>query len=534
MGAVHLHPEEFEAGLAVARRLRVAVFVVAARAGAHVAETLRRLPAELVPLLADVFVIDEGGSALTRERVVELRREVPCLDWFHTPWELGYGGNQKLGLRYAREQGYDVVCLLHGDGRYAPEVLPRLLAPFAREKTAAVFGSRWLQPGSPRRDGMPWPKRVGSRLITAACNRMLGADLSEYQSGYRAYRVRALAELPFESNTDDFHFDVELTVQLLQRGLRPVEVSIPCYNGEEIGLWNGLAHAAKCLATVAHSRAMGVHLAYHPKFDVEPEGAVYTYKRAPTSLHQHVLRRAVPRGARVVELGAGQGDVGAHLAGRGARVVAADLRRPARTFEHPFLELDLDREFAAPLAEALGGRADQVVALDVIEHLAEPERGVEQIQRLLRPGGVLFASTGNIAFAPLRLTLLVGRFNYGKKGILDLTHSRLFTVRSFARLLERGGFRVRAVHGFGPPIQDMVGERWWWIALDRTAARLARWWPALFGYQFAVEAERLDDVADLLERTLETGRDWVRPHAPAGSARSAPQPTASEPAAPRA
>ena len=534
MGAIHLHPEELAAGLDVARRLRVAVFVVAARAGAHVAETLRRLPAELVPLLADVFVIDEGGAALTRERVVELRREVPCLDWFHTPWALGYGGNQKLGFRYARERGYDVVCLLHGDGRYAPEVLPRLLAPFAREKTAAVFGSRWLEGADPKRDGMPWPKRVGSRLLTAACNRMLGADLSEYQSGYRAYRLSALAELPLESNTDDYPFDTELTVQLLQRGLRPVEVSIPCYHGEEIGLWSGLVHAARCLATVAHSRAMRVHLAYHPKYDVEPEGALYTYKRAPTSLHQHVLRREVARGARVVELGAGQGDVGAHLAGRGARVVAADLRRPAREFAHPFLELDLDRDFAAPLAQALGDRADQVVALDVLEHLAEPEHGVAQIQELLRPGGVLFASTGNIAFAPLRLTLLAGRFNYGKKGILDLTHSRLFTVRSFTRLLERSGFRVRAVHGFGPPIQDMVGEAWYWIALDRTAAWLARVWPGLFGYQFAVEAERLDDVADLLERTLETGRDWVRPQPPREAARDVREPAAGEPATPRA
>jgi 2-polyprenyl-3-methyl-5-hydroxy-6-metoxy-1,4-benzoquinol methylase len=509
MNPAQLEPEELAVGLRVARRLRVAVFVVACRAGAHVAETLRRLPAELVPLLAGVYVIDEAGSTLTRERVVELRRTIPSLEWFHTPWELGYGGNQKLGLRYARERGFDVVCLLHGDGRYAPEVLPRLLAPFEREATAAVFGSRWIGPGAGR--GMPLAKRLGSRLITAASNRMLGADLSEYQSGYRVYRVSALAELPLESNTDGFAFDTELTVQLLQRGRRPVEVPIPGYHGAEIGLWSGLVHAARCLATVAHSRAMRVHLAYHPKYDVERDGATYTYKRAPTSLHQHVLRREVPRGARVVELGAGQGDVGEHLARRGARVVAADLRRPQREFAHPFLELDLDGDFAGPLCEALDGRADQVVALDVIEHLANPERGVAGIQDLLRPGGVLFASTGNIAFLPLRLTLLLGRFNYGKKGILDLTHSRLFTVSSFRRLLERGGFRVRRVHGFGPPIQDMVGDAWYWIALDRLASLLARARPSVFGYQFAFEAERLDDVADLLERTLESGRDWVLP-----------------------
>lgn len=509
MDPLHLEPEELAAGLRVARRLRVAVFVVACRAGARVAETLRRLPQELVPLLTGVYVIDEAGSTITRQCVVELMRTIPCLEYFHTPRKLGYGGNQKLGFRYASERSFDVVCLLHGDGRYAPEVLPRLLAPFEREDTAAVFGSRWIGPDAGR--GMPLSKRVGSRLITTFFNRLLGERQSEYQSGYRAYRVRVLEELPLASNTDDFHFDVELNVQLLQRGRRPIEVSIPCYHGAEIGLVAGLAHAARCLATVVHSRAMGMHLAYHPKYDVERDGALYTYKRAPTSLHQHVLRREVAQGARVVELGAGQGDVGEHLARRGARVVAADLRRPARAFAHPFLELDLDGEFAGPLSEALCGRADEVLALDVIEHLASPERGLAGIQELLRPGGVLFASTGNIAFLPLRLTLLAGRFNYGKKGILDLTHSRLFTVRSFRRLLEQGGFRVRRVHGFGPPIQDMIGDAWYWIALDRCAALLARAWPSLFGYQFALEAERLDDVADLLEHTLETGRDWLIP-----------------------
>ena len=87
------------------------------------------------------------------------------------------------------------------------------------------------------------------------------------------------------------------------------------------------------------------------------------------------------------------------------------------------------------------------------------------------------------------MMLLFGQFNYGKKGILDRTHTRLFTVRSFCRTIEGEGFRVRAVRGFGPPIEDMVGDAWPWRALDRVANWLARLWPSMFSYQFLVEAD---------------------------------------------
>jgi hypothetical protein len=120
----------------------------------------------------------------------------------------------------------------------------------------------------------------------------------------------------------------------------------------------------------------------------------------------------------------------------------------------------------------------------------------------MKPGGRLVASTGNVAFAMVRTMLALGQFNYGKKGILDLTHQSLFTVRSFCRTLEGEGFRVESVRGFGPPMRDMVGASWPLRMIDSVAGGLARLWPSLFGYQFLVEATRLDDVDTLLERTI--------------------------------
>ena len=448
-----LEPGELEAGLSVARAQRVAIFVVAYNAEAHIRDTLRRIPPELHPLLASIYVIDDSSVDATTQVARELASEFPKLRVFTTPHNLGYGGNQKLGYRYAIQQEFDVVVLLHGDGQYAPEILPRLLIPFAEPEVAAVFGSRMMVKGASRRGGMPLYKRVGNRILTLMENKLLGGELSEFHSGYRAYRVSNLAKMPFVHNTDDFHFDTEIIIQLLTRKLKIVEVPIPTYYGDEICHVNGLAYAFNCIKTIFRAKANGVHLVYHPKFDLEDEHADYEFKEAPTSLHQHILKMETPAGHRVLELGAGKGDIGLSLHEKGAKVWAVDQVKPDSAFPYDFLEEDLDRAFSRPLVERMGGRVDMVVALDVIEHLKQPERSITEIKRTLSQSGTLVVSTGNVAYLPLRLMLMFGQFNYGKKGILDLTHKRLFTIRSFRRTLEGEGFRVESVRGFGPPIQ---------------------------------------------------------------------------------
>lgn len=493
--------EEWARALAVASKLRVAVFVVAYNAESHIERTLRRIPPELARRLDSIYVIDDSSQDATTRTAIDLKDEIPSLEVFRTPYNQGYGGNQKLGYQYAIQRGFDVVVLLHGDGQYAPEFLPRMLAPFDDEGTAAVFGSRMMVPGAARRGGMPLYKRVGNRILTSIENRLLDADLSEFHSGYRAYRVSALAELPFRYNTNDFHFDTEIIIQLLARQMKIVEVPIPTFYGDEICHVEGIPYALNCVMTVLRARANRYHLVYHPKFDVFGTDD-YVFKESPNSVHQHVVRRWWEPGTRVLELGAGHGEVGRSLHDAGARVVAVDLRKPDRDFPYPYLEGDLDAAFADDVLEAHGEPADVVVALDVIEHLSRPEASLRELRRAMKPGGRLVASTGNVAFAMVRGMLALGQFNYGKKGILDLTHHRLFTVRSFCRTLEGEGFRVESVRGFGPPIRDMVGASWPLGMLDSVSGGLARFWPSLFGYQFLVEATRLDDVDTLLERTL--------------------------------
>jgi len=391
--------------------------------------------------------------------------------------------------------------LLHGDGQYAPEVLPRMLSPFADPDTAAVFGSRMMKRGEARRGGMPLYKYVGNRILTGFENRMLKANLTEFHSGYRAYSVSALADVPFQYNTNDFHFDTEIIIQLLAKEKKIVEVPIPTYYGDEICHVDGLVYAANCVSTVLRSRANSVYLVHHPKFDVFDDGS-YVFKTAPTTVHQYVLGRDWEQGTKVLELGAGHGRVGQALHEKGIEVAATDLIRPEGDFPFPYLEIDLDGDFAGEVTEALQGRADAVVALDVIEHLHRPEASLREIRKSMKAGGILVASTANIGFILVRIMLALGFFNYGKKGILDLTHTRLFTIRSFCRTLEGEGFEVLSVRGFGPPISDMVGKSVFLRLIESASSFLARVWPSLFGYQFLVEARRLDDVESILDSTV--------------------------------
>jgi glycosyltransferase involved in cell wall biosynthesis len=498
--------EEWKAGVQVARELRVAIFVVAYNAEAHIRETLERIPEQLLPHLASVYVIDDKSVDRTTEVARRLKAEMPVLEVFTTPVNQGYGGNQKLGFTHAVRQGFDVVVLLHGDGQYAPEMLPSILAPFADPDTAAVFGSRMMSQGAARRGGMPLYKYVGNRILTSIENRLLDASLTEFHSGYRAYRVSALAQLPFRYNTNDFHFDTEIIIQLLARKMSIVEVPIPTYYGDEICHVEGVPFAFNCITTVMRARANQLFLVHHPKFDVY-DGGEYVFKTAPSSVHQHVLGREWPPGTKVVELGAGHGQVGTALHERGVSVAAVDLSPPDVDFPFPYLEANLDEPFADRIVEVMGEPAAVVLALDVIEHLRRPEESLQEIRNAMKPGSTLVASTGNVGYLLVRTMLALGFFNYGKKGILDLTHTRLFTVRSFCRTLEGEGFRVVSVRGFGPPIRDMVGSSPLLRVLDAVASFLARIWPSLFGYQLLVEAQRLDGVDDILDSTLSAEKE---------------------------
>ena len=149
-----------------------------------------------------------------------------------TPENQGYGGNQKLGYRYAIDHGFDIVALVHGDGQYTPEKLPDLSRRSLKEEADAVFGSRMIDERAARSRWNAGLQVDRNQILTAFQNRMLPTAFSEFHSGYRLYSTAALSQIPFEKNTNDFHFDTEIIVQLVMKKLRIVELPIPTYYGE--------------------------------------------------------------------------------------------------------------------------------------------------------------------------------------------------------------------------------------------------------------------------------------------------------------
>ena len=482
---------------------RVAIFIVAYNAERHIKKVLERIPPWIAERLAEIFIIDDHSSDNTFSVAanVEWPSHYAPLRIFRTPHNQGYGGNQRLGYLYAIEQGFDIVVLLHGDGQYAPEALPLILAPYA-DTAYAVFGSRFINPRDAIKGGMPLYKWVGNRILTKMQNLILGAKMSEMHSGYRSYRISALLQIPFTSNSLGFDFDADIIVQLHAAGFHITEVPIPTYYGDEICHVNGLKYAWQCVRTAVKYRIVQLELFYDPKFDIRRQRPrVYTTKEAPTSLHHFIRHLPLDRGSSLLDVGGGDGEaVSRALADRGVEVTCIDQDANLADPQIKQIYVDLDQPWERQFeAEPY----DTAIALDVLEHLKSPEQGVAEIFKYLKSGGKLYASTGNVAFLPVRLSLLLGWFNYGRRGILDLTHKRLFTVDSFRRLLKNAGFQIDRVIGFGPPLADLIGGRSMLIKIaDRALARLARVWPRMFAYQILIECTRTDSPADLMRQTF--------------------------------
>ena len=225
-------------------RPRIGVLIVAYNAESTLGSVLDRLPEPFRRAVDHVLVCDDASSDATHSvgLAYQSRSDLPLTVIRHDR-NLGYGGNQKSGYRWAINNGLDIVVLLHGDGQYAPEVIEDVVAPLIDGHADAVFGSRMLNRGAARAGGMPLYKLVGNRVLTKIQNTLTGLDLSEWHSGYRAYRTDALVDIPFEQYSDGFDFDTEIILGLHAQGKSIQEVPIPTYYGDELCYVNGLRYA---------------------------------------------------------------------------------------------------------------------------------------------------------------------------------------------------------------------------------------------------------------------------------------------------
>ena len=197
---------------------KVVVVMPAYNAGRTLRMTYEELPKESVNL---VILVDDGSTDAT----LEVARQLGLQIFVHNR-NYGYGANQKTCYAEALRAGADIVVMVHPDYQYDPTLVPDLIAPIVRDEADVVLGSR-LKTGSAVAQGMPWWKYVANRFLTALENRVFGLGLSEFHTGYRAFRRDVLETVNFGANSDGFVFDQEIIAQVVAAHFRIAEIPVP-------------------------------------------------------------------------------------------------------------------------------------------------------------------------------------------------------------------------------------------------------------------------------------------------------------------
>jgi glycosyltransferase involved in cell wall biosynthesis len=196
-----------------------------------------------------IILVDDAS----RDRTVQIARDLPKVTVHRHDANRGYGANQKTCYRLALDAGADIVIMVHPDYQYTPKLIPAMVAMIGNGLYSCVIGSRILG-GYALRGGMPWWRYVSNRFLTLLENLLLGAKLSEYHSGYRAFSRRLLEKLPLETNSDDFVFDNQVLAQIIWMGYAVAEVSCPTRyfpEASSINFRRSVRYGTGCLITAA-------------------------------------------------------------------------------------------------------------------------------------------------------------------------------------------------------------------------------------------------------------------------------------------
>jgi glycosyltransferase involved in cell wall biosynthesis len=215
----------------------------------NAAETLRKTYDEVMAqgVVDQIVLVDDASS----DETVAIAKTLEGVRVHVHEQNLGYGGNQKSCYRLALEEGADIVIMTHPDYQYTPQLIPAMASMIANGLYPCVLGSRILG-GHALKGGMPWWKYISNRFLTLAENWLVGAKLSEYHTGYRAFSRELLAQLPLEENSDDFIFDNQMLAQILWFNHTIAEVSCPTkYFAEasSINFRRSLRYGLGCLWT---------------------------------------------------------------------------------------------------------------------------------------------------------------------------------------------------------------------------------------------------------------------------------------------
>lgn len=469
---------------------RLLIFIVAYNAENTIESVLKRIPTQLLDTYQiEILIIDDSSQDETfkKSEIIRKAGKTPFpLRVLFNPVNQGYGGNQKIGFHYAVEHGFDWVALVHGDGQYAPECLPELVEPLRTGNADVVFGSRMIEKKAALKGGMPLYKYVGNKILTTYQNSMLGSTLSEFHSGYRLYSIEALKKIPFSLNSNDFHFDTEIIIQLIFAKQRIKELAIPTFYGDEICHVNGIKYAWDVAKATVLAKVQPFHIFYDPKYDckVQPSSAK---KNIDAALYlKALLSQDIATGSKILLIGEAPEPFISSVQNAGCEVHVKD----AVFFSEQMTE---DHGF------------DYIFLLEDSAMSKDPEKMVSRILEIstLTPNLKICVTVANVGFILTRLLLLFGRFAYTRRGIINLNSFHFFTLRSAKKIFTQNGFTVDGVYGLPIPYGSLLPSHFLSKSLSTIHQLLIKLRKSLFGFQFVFFVSPPTSLQHLLSSAIE-------------------------------
>ncbi|MGI6680670.1 MAG: glycosyltransferase family 2 protein [Bdellovibrionota bacterium] len=476
-----------------AKRLKVLIFIISYNHENLLGKVLDRIPESLhtdYPNVDfEVLIIEDASKDKTFEVGYEFLKTYKKFKTtlLSNPINQQFGGNQKIGYTYAIQNDFDHVVLLHGDGQYAPEMIPTLVKPLIDGEADAVFGSRMMDPKGALEGGMPKYKFIGNKILTKIENSMIGSKLSEWHSGFRLYSVNALKKMPFQYSSNYYDFDTQIIIQLVGQGLRITEIPIPTYYGDEECNVDGFKYARKILIACMLFKIQDWGIFHHPCYYLEDR-----YKKKPSRLSFDTSAKRLVDKLKTV---------------KGLSLVVLDKKeyQIKEYLDNEKLNIEIvEPEFDLAILDEDKEKFEAVFFIDSFECFSNPEELLVALRESKRTcDSKCYGAVSNVAFIFTRLMLLFGSFNYGIRGILDFRHKRLYTRKSLRRLLQYHACEVEKIESISVP--------WKLVFKSKIMVALASFiwsfgyipFKGLFSYQYYFEFKTLPSIKALLKRTKE-------------------------------
>ncbi|GAB3509397.1 class I SAM-dependent methyltransferase [Emticicia fontis] len=387
------------------------------------------------------------------------------------------GKIHKVVFEYARAKNYDFVALLSTAQYHNLKLaLPKIILPMQEGKAYITIGDKV-------------PVRIG--LVNFIQRKVFKKKLNLFPQ-ICIYHIEHLARIPYLFNADDETFVNEIAIQIVLSDFAYQEIR------SEVPVAITYQAKLKIIGVLLRAYLHTLGIFYLDKFDIIKDNLQYSLKLGYASSHTYAIE-GVPAGSKVIDIGAGPYGIGHELKKKNCSVVTLDQFDIPDEFKlDKHIIADLNKSFSVPTQEY-----DCILFLDILEHIVNPEQFMFQLSKSMgQKKQKLILTTANIGFFALRIMLFLGYFNYGKSGILDKTHTRLFTFSTFKRLITDAGLKITRVRGIPAPYPKSIGDNFFSRAL--LAINLAGiWlWKNMFSYQIYIEAESTPSVLYMFQELL--------------------------------